>query len=227
MTESLHDKSFPNEDQQYRKARNDLLLAEADLRTKLEEVAAARRQLPPGGAIKEDYVFDRLLDGTPGSVSLSELFERGQPSLLVYSFMYAPDAQHPCPMCTSFLDGLNGNAAHISQRINLAVVAKSPIARVQEWADQRGWNHLRMLSSEGNSYNRDYFAETPEGAQLPMCNVFVDSGDGIRHYWASELFFVPFAGGHPRHVDLLWPLWNFLDLTPGGRDSDWFPQLSY
>ncbi len=98
-------------------------------------------------------------------------------------------------MCTSFLDGLNGNAAHISRRINLAVVAKSPIARVQEWADQRGWNHLRMLSAEGNSYNRDYLAETPEGAQLPMCNVFVDSGDGIRHYWASELFFVPFAGG--------------------------------
>ncbi len=227
MNDLLHDKCFPNEDQGYRKARNDLLRAEADLRVKLEEVAAARRQLPLGGGVEEDYVFDRLLDGTAGSVSLSELFQGGRSSLLVYSFMYGPDAQDPCPMCTAFLDGLNGNAAHIKQRMNLAVVAKSPIARVQEWADQRGWNHLPMLSSQGNNYNRDYLAETPDGAQLPMCNIFVEDGDGIRHFWASELFFVPFQGGHPRHLDLLWSLWNISDLTPEGRGSNWLPQPSY
>ena len=227
MNDLLHDKCFPNEDQGYRKARNDLLRAEADLRVKLEEVAAARRQLPLGGGVEEYYVFDRLLDGTAGSVSLSELFQGGRSSLLVYSFMYGPDAQDPCPMCTAFLDGLNGNAAHIKQRMNLAVVAKSPIARVQEWADQRGWNHLPMLSSQGNNYNRDYLAETPDGAQLPMCNIFVEDGDGIRHFWASELFFVPFQGGHPRHLDLLWSLWNISDLTPEGRGSNWLPQPSY
>ena len=157
MTDSLHDKCFPNEDQGYRKARNDLLLAERDLRAKLEEVASARQQLPLGGAIKEDYVFARQLDGTPGSVSLSDLFREGRRSLLVYSFMYGPDAQDPCP----------------------------------------------------------------------MCNVFVDGGDGIRHCWASELFFVPFEGRHPRHVDLLWSLWNIFDLTPDGRGSNWFPQPDY
>ena len=68
---------------------------------------------------------------------MSALFEDGKDSLVVYSFMYAPEAETPCPACTSLLDGLNGAALHIGQRVNLAVVAKSPVRRIRDWARQR------------------------------------------------------------------------------------------
>jgi predicted dithiol-disulfide oxidoreductase (DUF899 family) len=124
------------------------------------------------------------------------------------------------------LDGLEGQAPHMSQQVNLAVVAKSPIERVQAWAAERGWRHLRLLSSANNSYNSDYHAETTEGHQIPACNVFTRTADGIYHFYATEMLYAPIEG-HPRHVDLLWPLWNVLDLTPEGRGETWGPALWY
>jgi len=142
--------------------------------------------------------------------------------------MYRPDADAPCPMCTAFLDSLNANAQHIAQHANLAVVAKAPIAMIRAWARQRGWHNLRLLSSGDNSYNTDYFGEGPDGAQWPSLNVLRKTADGIHHTWCSELFFAGAEEGqHPRHVDMLWPLWNVLDLTPDGRPQDWFPAPSY
>jgi predicted dithiol-disulfide oxidoreductase (DUF899 family) len=134
----------------------------------------------------------------------------------------------PCPMCTAMLDSLNGSAPHIAQRANLVVVAKSPIHRIRAFARGRGWRNLRLLSSADNSYNRDYHGEDEKGAQFPMLNVFVKSGGAVRHFWASELLFAPSEPGqNPRHVDLIWPLWNVLDFTPEGRGKDWYPKLSY
>jgi len=216
---------FPNESDAYRTARDELLRAEDDLRARLEAVAALRRRLPRGGRVKEDYVFDELVGGTPRQTRLSELFAPDRPSLIVYSFMYGPDVEKPCPMCTCFLDGADRYALHLTQRVNLVVVAKSPIARIRAWAAQRGWTRLRLLSSSANSYNADYFAEDPEGGQMPACNVFTRTDDGIFHSWAAELLYAP-TKGHPRHVDLLWPIWSFFDLTPEGRGS-WMPQPSY
>ena len=129
-------------------------------------------------------------------------------------------------MCTCFLDGLDGYVPHITQRVNLAIAAKSPIGRIREWAAQRGWEHLRLLSSGKNGYNADYFAETAEGQQMPVCNVFNRTATGIHHFYSSEMLYVP-VDGHPRHVDLLWPIWNFFDLTPEGRGTDWMAQLYY
>jgi predicted dithiol-disulfide oxidoreductase (DUF899 family) len=227
VSDSLHKTRFPGESDAYRSARNELLKVELDLRQKLEEVAALRRKLPHGGKAKEDYVFNEMGGGsTVNEVKLSELFGPGKSSLVLYSFMYGPDSQRACPMCTSFLDGLNGLAPHITQRVNLAVVAKSPIARIREFTASRGWNQLRLLSSNKNSYNTDYFAETPDGDQLPLCNVFTKAENGIYHFWASEMLYAP-VDGHARHIDLLWPLWNFFDLTPDGRGTDWLPQLEY
>ena len=138
-----------------------------------------------------------------------------------------PLAEGPCPSCTAFLDQIDGAAEHVSQNMNFAVVAKAPLERVLTWADERGWRRLRLLSSAGNTYNRDYLAETPE-SQLPMLNVFHREGDVIRHFWGSELFFAPTEPGQePRHVGALEPLWNMFDLTPEGRPSDWDEQLSY
>jgi predicted dithiol-disulfide oxidoreductase (DUF899 family) len=220
----LHAVRFPGESDRYRAARNRLLEAEIDLRQRLEAVAAMRRELPLGGPVKEDYLFADARSGKPRR--LSDLFAAGKPSLIVYSYMFGPRMERPCPMCTSFLDGADAYAPHLTQRVNLAVVARSPAARLRTWLHERGWTHLQLLSSANNTYNPDYRTETPDGQQLPACNVFTKTPDGIFHTWSAELLYVP-TPGHSRHVDLLWPIWNFFDLTPEGRGTDWLPKLTY
>jgi predicted dithiol-disulfide oxidoreductase (DUF899 family) len=127
----------------------------------------------------------------------------------------------------SLLDQLDGMVEHARPVMNFAVVAKSPLDRLLTWKRERSWRRLRLLSSQGNSYNADYLAETPEGAQRPMLNVFHRDGGEIRHFWGSELFYAPWDPGQdPRHVGTLEPLWNLFDLTPEGR-PDWDEQLSY
>ena len=132
------------------------------------------------------------------------------------------------PIVTALLDQLEGAAEHVSQRVNLAVVGKAPLQRILAFADERGWRRLRLLSSARTTYNRDYIAETAEGHQRPMLNVFHRDGETIRHFWASELFYAPAEPGQdPRHVGTIEPLWNLYDLTPAGRGTDWDEQLSY
>ena len=238
---------FPGESAGYRAARDRLLEQETELRRAMEAVAAARRSLPPGGIVPEDYVFEGAgADGAPSAVRLSELFAAGKQSLVIYSFMFPRDpadespgpptgetallplAEGPCPSCTALLDQLDGAAEHASQHINLVVVAKARLSRVLMFANERGWRHLRVLSSANNAYNRDYLAETSEGTQTPMLNVFRRDGGTIRHFWASELFYAPTEPGQePRHVATLEPLWNLFDLTPQGRPCDWHEQLAY
>ena len=223
--------SFPGESPEYRAARDRLLKQEVELRRATEAVAAARRELPPGGAVPEDYVFQEAEPGgTPTDVRLSELFVPGKDTLAIYSFMFprALDDERPCPSCTSFLDAFDGAAEHITQRINLAVVAKAPLPRILAHAQERGWLRLRLLSSAGNTYNCDYFGETAEGTQMPMLNVFRRDGEAIRHFWGSELLYAPTEPGQdPRHTDSIDPQWNLFDFTPQGRGTDWYPELSY
>ena len=213
---------FPNEKPKYRAARDKLLKAELALRKQVEQVASLRRKLPPGGEVPGDYVFE----SEQGRVRLSELFVNGK-TLVAYSFMFGPAMAKPCPMCTAFLDGLNGNAMHIAQRTNLVVIAKSPLERTLEFARSRGWANLKLLSSQHNHYNRDYHAETDDGAQMPILNVF-RKDKAVRHFYATELLFAPAGKGqNNRHIDLMWPLWNVLDVTPEGRGKDWYPKLQY
>lgn len=239
--------TFPGESPEYRAARDRLLDQEIELRRAMEGVAAARRGLPPGGAVPEDYVFQgAAADGTPVDVRLSELFAPGKESLVVYNFMFPRDPgderpgpaagetaglaleEGPCPSCVALLDQLDGAAEHASQHLNFAVVTKSPLPRVLAFAQERGWQRLRLLSSAANTYNRDYLGETAEGAQRPMLNVFRRDGGVIRHFWGSELFYAPTEPGQdPRHVGTLEPVWNLLDFTPEGRPADWDEQLNY
>jgi len=223
--------SFPGESLEYRMARSRLLQQEVALRRATEAVAEARRELPPGGIVPQDYVFQQAgPSGTPTEVRMSELFVRGLNTLVIYNFMFprALDDEGPCPSCTSMLDALDGAAQHITQRINFAVVAKAPVPRLLAHAHQRGWRGLRLLSSAGTTYNRDYFGEDIEGAQRPMLNVFRREGEVIRHFWGSELFDAPTEPGQePRHIDSIDPQWNLFDFTPEGRGTDWYPELSY
>jgi len=239
--------AFPGESAEYRAARDRLLEQEIELRRATEAVAAARRRLPPGGIVPQDYVFQgQAPEGGSAEVRLSELFAPGKDSLVIYSMMFPRDpgddspgpasgqtallplAEGPCPSCTAFLDQLDGAAEHASQQINLAVAAKTPIGRLLTFGAERGWRRLRLLSSAGTTYNRDYLAETPDGEQRPMLNVFHRDGDTIRHFWGSELFYAPEdPGQEPRHVGTLEPLWNLFDLIPEGRGTGWDEQLSY
>jgi predicted dithiol-disulfide oxidoreductase (DUF899 family) len=232
---------FPGESSEYRRARNQLLESEAELRRMSEQVAAQRRAIPLGGVLAEDYVFESAADGS--EVRFSELFAPGKDTLVIYNMMFPrwsedpragapggktallPLVEQPCPSCTSVVDGLDGAAPHLSERINLVVVAKADAARLGTYAQERGWRNLRLLSSRNNTYNRDYHGETPEGEQLPVLNVFSRDEDGIHHRWASELMF---AGGGTSALDPIWPIWGALDLTPKGRgDAAAYPSLQY
>jgi predicted dithiol-disulfide oxidoreductase (DUF899 family) len=238
---------FPSESEDYRAARDRLLEQEIELRRQMEAVAETRRALPPGGEVPEDYVFQGEGPGGKASdVRLSELFAPGKDSLAIYSFMFPRDpeddrpgpvreketaklapAEWPCASCVSLLDQLDGLVEHASQVMNFAVIAKSPLDRLMTWKRERGWRGLRLLSSADNTYNPDYLAETPEGAQRPMLNVFHRDGETIRHFWGSELFYGPWDPGQdPRHVGTIEPLWNLFDLTPEGRPN-WDEQLNY
>jgi predicted dithiol-disulfide oxidoreductase (DUF899 family) len=224
--------AFPGESAEYRAARDRLLERAVELRRAMEDVAAARRALPPGGRVPADYVFE----GRGGDVRLSELFAPGKDSLAIYSFMFPRDPADdrpgprdgPCPSCVALLDQLDGAVEHAGQLMCFAVVAKAPLEHVLAFGEARGWRRLQLLSSSSNTYNRDYFAETAEGHQRPMLNVFHRDGDAIRHFWGSELFYAPTEPGQdPRHVGTLEPVWNLLDLTREGRPADFDEQLSY
>ena len=239
--------TFPGETTEYRAARDKLLQREIDLRREMEDVAAVRRTLPRGGRVPEDYVFQGAsADGTQRDVRLSELFAPGRDSLVIYNFMFPraasddrpgprtgasadlPLSKSPCPSCTSLLDQLDGAADHAAPRVNLVAVAKAPFDHVHTFATERGWQRLRVVSSAGNSYNRDYHGESDTGDQMPMLNVFVRDRDEIRHFWGAELLFAPTEPGQdPRHVGTIEPLWNIFDLTPEGRQPDWDEQLEY
>jgi predicted dithiol-disulfide oxidoreductase (DUF899 family) len=234
-TKPKHDWRVPGESDHYRQARNDLLEAEIGLRRQIESVAAQRRKLPLGGLVPTDYVFEEWDDAKNAArqVRLSELFEDGKQTLFVYSHMFIPGKrglplEQGCPSCTSIIDGMDGSAPHISQRINFVVVAKVPLEQFRAHAKSRGWRHVRLISSAKNTYNRDYRAETPSGEQLPMATVFTRRDGQIYHTWSSELFLIPNDPGMDmRHVDFMWPVWTVLDRTPEGRGKDWGPELEY
>lgn len=210
--------NWPNESPEYRSARDALLQAEVELRRQEEAVAALRRALPPGGEVTSDYVFD----GVDGPVRLSELFG-DKDTLYLYNFMYRPGEQGlplevPCPSCTSIIDAVDGVARHLTRTVAFAVVAKVPLERFRAWGDERGWRFAPLLSSAGNTFNRDYLAEDGNEMQKPVASVFTKRDGTIRHFWSSELLNAPTeAGEHPRHVDYMWPFWKMLDSTPAGR----------
>jgi predicted dithiol-disulfide oxidoreductase (DUF899 family) len=240
--------TFPGESPEYRTARNHLLEEEISLRRAMEVVAVARRNLPPGGPIPEDYLFDGLdSNGTPAKIKLSQLFAPGRNTLVIYNFMFPRMPQDtrpgptqgataelnledsPCPSCTALLDNLNGTAKHVEAAgFNFAVIAKAPLDRILAYGQERGWNNLRLLSAANNNFKRDYHAESPEGLQLPLLTVFHRDGDQIRHFWTSEMLFAPSDPNQdPRHAGTIEQMWNIFDLTPEGRPGNWHEQVDY
>lgn len=234
MTKRLHDCRYPNESEEYRDARDELLRAEVELIAQIERVAALRRSLPTGGELKEDYEFEEgpadLRDTeTVFKTKLSSLFEEGKDSLILINTMYAPGDDKPCPACNSLADGYNATAPHISDRANFALITRAPLQKLRAWAAARGWRDIRLLSSYNNTFNADYSTESGENSQIPSITVFTRNREGkIHHHYSVEGHWVkPPEGQDGRHLDLFWPLWALLDLTPEGRGVDWYPRYSY
>jgi predicted dithiol-disulfide oxidoreductase (DUF899 family) len=212
---------FPNESSEYRVARDALLAEEIELRRHIERVAEQRRALPPGGAVSKPYRFE----GENGPADFSNLFGDKQ-TLAIYSYMYGPKREQPCPMCTSLLSAWDGEAADVEQRIALVVVARSPIERLVAFKKERGWRHLKLYSDVSGDYTRDYVSA--EDADVPAFNVFTRRDGAIRHFWSGEMGAgTADPGQDPRGAPDLMPLWTIFDSTPEGRGIDWYPKLKY
>jgi predicted dithiol-disulfide oxidoreductase (DUF899 family) len=215
---------YPNDSAQYRRARTALLAEEIELRRHIERVAAQRRALPRGGAVAEDYVFT----GEDGrAIRLSEMFGN-RDTLVIYTWMYGPDRERPCPVCTAFLSALDGEALDIKQRVPLAIVGRSPIERQTAFKKERGWRNLRFYSAAGNHFAEDYRGVGPDGEDWAAFNVFVRQGDTISHFWGNELSIeTADPGEDPRGAPDPTPMWSIFDMTPEGRHPEWQPKLSY
>lgn len=216
--------TFPGESSEYAAARQALLAEEIELRRHLTRVAARRRALPPGPVISSDY---RFVDASGAELNLIDLFGTHD-TLIAYFWMYGPQRERPCPMCTNLLGAVNGNAADIKQRVALKILGRSAVERQYAFAGERGWQDLDFVQTVGDDYANDLGLINPDGSENPALLVFRRDGDAVRLFWSSGMSgAMADPGQDPRDAPDVAPLWTLLDLTPGGRGSDWYPQLRY
>lgn len=214
---------WPNESEAYRRARTALLAEEIELRRHIEAVAERRRALPPGPEVTGGYIFE----GENGLASFADLFG-AHDTLVIYTWMFGPQRERPCPMCTSLLSAWEGEVPDLQQRAALAVIARAPLARLAAFKRERGWRHLPLYSDPNQAFSRDYGAIAPDGGDIPQFMVFTRRDGRIRLFWAGEMGDASADPGQdPRGAPDLMPLWTILDSTPEGRGTGWYPALSY
>jgi predicted dithiol-disulfide oxidoreductase (DUF899 family) len=215
---------FPGASADYDAARQALLAEEIELRRHATRVVAQRQALPPGPVIAKDY---RFKDEQAFEVGLRDLFG-DKDTLVTYFWMYGPQRERPCPMCTNWLGAVNGNAADIRQRVSLKILGRSPVERQYAFAQARGWRDLNFVQTVGDDYAKDLGLLQPDGSEYPALTVFRRDGDSVRLFWASEMTGeMADPGQDPRDSPDIASLWSILDLTPGGRPKDWYPKLAY
>lgn len=222
--------NLTNESPEYLQKREELRLAEIELMKHGERVAELRRRLPQGAAL-QDYAFEEgpseLNDGDAPvrTARLSELFTKPNRALVIYHLMYGKKQTKACPMCTAWIDGANGIAHHLAQNLDFAVVAAADIPTLRAHARARGWDKVRLLSAANNTFKYDLGSEDRQGHQDSTVSVFTRDADGaVRHFYSAHPRMA--ADIQERGIDLLAPMWHFLDLTPQGR-GDWYASLSY
>jgi len=219
-------KQWPGESAGYAKARTELLAQEIDLQRRIDSVAAQRRALPAGPVITKNY---RFKDMNGDEVGLRDLFG-ARDTLLTYFWMYGPDRERPCPMCTNLLGPLDANAADLMQRVSLVVIGRSTVERQLVFAQQRGWRALKFVQTAGDAYPLDFGGLDPDkGWEYPVLAVFQRDADGkVRLFWKGEMTAdMADPGKDPRGGPDFAPLWTALDLTPEGRGDTWYPKLEY
>ena len=222
MAEALPTR-WAGEGADYRAARTALLAEEIELRRHATRLAEQRRALPPGPVIAKNY---RFKDENGQEVGLIDLFGE-KDTLVTYYWMYGPERERPCPMCTNMLGSVNGNAADIKQRVALKILSRSPVERQNAFAVERGWRDLDFVQTVGDDYARDLDLLQPDG-EYPALTIYRKDGDQVRLFWASEMTReMADPGQDPRDYPDIAALWSMLDLTPEGRGTDWYPKLSY
>ena len=222
--------NLTNEPSEYLAKREELRLAEIELMRQRERVADLRRHLPQGAPI-QNYPFDEgprdlsAGDAPVRTTRLSELFTKPDRSLIIYHLMFGKRQTKPCPMCTAWLDGANGVAHHLAQNLDFAVVAAADIPSLRAHARARGWDKLRLLSAGNSTFKYDFGSEEREGHQDSTVSVFTRDAEGtLRHFYTAHPRMAPEIP--ERGIDLLAPIWHFMDLTPQGR-GEWHASLAY
>lgn len=216
--------SFKGESDSYRAARTALLAEEIEFRRHMTRLVEQRQALPPGPVVEKNY---RFKDANGAEVGLLDLFGDKQ-TLVSYFWMFGPQRERPCPMCTNWLGAVNGNAADIKQRVALKVLGRSPVARQVAFAQERGWHDLDFVQTVGDDYANDLGLLDDKGSDMAAIIVYKRDGDKVRLFWASEMSFeMADPGQDPRDAPDIASLWSILDLTPDGRGKDWYPKLSY
>jgi predicted dithiol-disulfide oxidoreductase (DUF899 family) len=216
-------KPYPNDSAEYLEARTRLLAEEIELRRHIERVSQMRRALPLGGQ-PPDY---RFKDENGQTVGLADLFGKHD-TLVTYFWMFGPQRERPCPMCTSLLGSLDIPVRDITQKVAFAVFGRSPVERQLAFARERGWRNLKFFQTVGDDFARDYRGLAPDGSEWPALDVWVKRDNVVRHFWGAEFTGeTTDPGQDPRGAPEIAPLWNILDLTPGGRGADWYPKLEY
>jgi predicted dithiol-disulfide oxidoreductase (DUF899 family) len=215
---------FPGESEEYLRAREALLAEEIEFRRHMTRLTEQRRALPPGPVIEKNY---RFKDANGVELGILDLFGKHD-ALVTYFWMFGPQRERPCPMCTNLLGAVNGNTADIKQRVAFKVLGRSPVPRQIAFAQERGWHELDFLQTIGDDYAKDIGALKSDGSEWAAIIVFKRDGDKVRLFWAGEMMpEMADPGQDPRNAPDIASLWSILDLTPDGRGKDWYPKLRY
>ena len=204
-------------------ARKDLLAKEKEFTHQRDALSAERRKLP-WVKVEKNYIFD----STTGKKTLADLFAR-KSQLIAYHFMFGPGWEEGCPSCSFLGDHFDGAAIHLAQRdVMFTAVSRAPLAQIQAFQKRMGWR-FPWVSSYGTDFNYDYHVSfTPEErasgkvyynygeTQFPS-----DEGPGASVFYKDQTGTVYHTySTYGRGLDILLGAYNFLDLTPKGRDED-------
>jgi predicted dithiol-disulfide oxidoreductase (DUF899 family) len=206
-------------------ARKELLTKEKEF-TRLRDELSRRRREMPWEKVEKRYLFE----GADGKETLADLFDRRN-QLVVYHFMFGPGWKEGCPSCSYLADSFDGAAVHLAQRdTTFAVVSRATLPEIEAFQKRMGWR-FKWVSSFGSDFNYDYqvsatkdelasgkayynysLTEFPS-EERPGLSVFFKQDGEVFHTYSS----------YARGLDILLPTYNFLDMTPKGRDEDGLP----
>jgi predicted dithiol-disulfide oxidoreductase (DUF899 family) len=212
--------------EQWVQERKALLVREKELMRLHDQIAGERRALP-WVRVDKDYVFD----APEGRRSLAELFE-GRRQLVVQHFMFTPGAEQGCAHCSYMADHTDGALAHLAQRdVTLVAVSRAPLADLERFRQRMGW-HFKWVSSDDGDFNYDFNVSfTPE--EIAQGEVYYNykkqafphpDAPGVSVFYkddAGEVYHTYSTYG--RGVEVMMHTYNFLDLTPMGRDEEGLP----
>ncbi|MGB2693337.1 MAG: thioredoxin family protein [Thermodesulfobacteriota bacterium] len=211
--------------EEWLKARKELLTKEKEFSKLRDQLSQERRQLP-WVKVEKNYVFET----TQGKESLSDLF-KGKSQLIIYHFMFGPDWEQGCPSCSFLSDSIDGTRIHLNHRdINLIVVSRAKLDKLQAYKKRMGWD-FKWVSSFGSDFNFDYNvsfkSDEPNESRhynFETAGFLADEGPGVSVFVKDEEGEIFHAySSYARGLDLLIGTYNYIDLTPKGRDEDALP----